>query len=589
MASVMIPRGEELSDAHRKQLDVDLKEHPVRKLTTEERDIYGRAIIKAVQWIPAFRDALALMRPYMDATAPTAYTDPHARVGLGYWFFYILNDAQRASVLLHECMHVLNNHFQRREEIKSLKASPQLFNLAGDFEINTVLHNVRFVDLSEGQLPDRAPNNYPPMKTMEIYADLLAKEAKKAEENCEACKQEKQDKEDAKNKPQDQGDKPEADDSGDPSDEAGDGEGDGAEDGDDAGEGGAGQGEGAGQGQPGGAGEGHDHGDGSGSGEGEGEGEGDSDSQGSGSGSGQGQPGGAGGKPGHSCGKDDGDDGDGEGQGSGSGQPGNGKPGKGKDWSCGNSDEATEAAADEAGIQKASDVEVTIAKQNTAARIIEEKNSGGRGVGTNNDFWDSILKHLTPPTIDWRKIFRRIVASSVDSIVKGRSDYTYRRVSRRLQSREFVFPGMLSYLPKVTLAVDTSGSMGNEDYQKALIEIEGILKEVSRGKDAVSIFSVDTKASNIAPVSSVKKIRFHGGGGTIMAVAWQFVKELPRPKQPDIFILVTDGYIDWADVEREVNSSKFKSVICVTQKGGFQSAPASLKRSIPVLDISKDS
>lgn len=544
MVSITIPRGEELSEARKLQLIEDLANSPVRKLTKEERDLYGHAIIKAVECIPAFRDALALMRPYMDATAPTAYTDPHARVGLGYWFFYILNRQQRASVLLHECMHVLNNHFQRREEMSSLRSNPLLFNLAGDFEINTVLNGVRFVDLSEGQLPDRAPNNYPPFKTMEYYADLLAQDAKKAKENCEACKQEKQDKEDKKNKSEDTSKEPPSEDK---SDSSGEEEGEGESEGEEASEDGSGDSE-----------------------EGDSKGEGQSES-------GNGKS--------HSCGKESGE---GEGEGEGSGE-GSGKAGQGKSWGCGNSDEKTEAAADEAGIQRASNVEVTIAKQNTAARIVDEKNSGGRGTGANDAFWDSILKHLKPPVVDWRKVFRRIVASSVDSLVKGRSDYTYRRVSRRLQSRDFVFPGMLSYLPKITLAIDTSGSMGDEDFQKALIEIEGILKEVARGKESVSIFSVDTKAGNISPVSSIKKVRLTGGGGTIMAVAWQYVKSLPKVNHPDILILATDGYIDWDDVEKEIRSSKFKSVICVTQKGGFASAPASLKRHTPVLDISRDS
>lgn len=553
MVSVVIPRGEELSEARKKQLIEDLENHPIRKLTNEERDLYGRAIIKAVLLVPAFRDIIALIRPYMDATAPTAYTDPYSRVGLGYWFFYILDEVQRASVILHECMHVLNNHFQRREEIKTLKASPQLFNLAGDFEINTVLHKVRMVDLSEGQLPDRAPNNYPPYKTMEQYAVMLAKEEKEAEDNCEACQQEKKDKQakkDASNSPEKQ-DNDSPDDSG--QNESDDSQGSGDSDANDSGD---------------------DENNGS-----------DGDS-GANSEAGEGnEPGGQDGKPSHTCGKEDGD---GDGQGQGSGQPGEGKGKPGKDdWNCGSSSEETEAAADEAGVERASDVEATIAKQNTAARIVEERNNAGRGTSVGNEFWDSILKHLTPPVVDWRKILRRVVASSVDSIIKGRSDYTYRRVSRRLQDRHFIFPGMLDYQPKIMVGIDTSGSMGNEDYQKALTEIESMLKEVARGKDSVRIFSVDTKVGKITPVSSVKKIRLEGGGGTVMAVAWKYVKSLARKDQPDIFILVTDGGIDWADVETEVRSSKFKSVICVTQKYGFDAAPHTLKRHSPVIDISK--
>jgi len=581
MNEIRIPRGDELSPELIEQLKDDLANHPQRKLTSTERDIYARAIIKAVSMVGAFRDALALLRPFMDATASTAYTDPYARVGLGYWFFHLLNKDQQATVLLHECMHVLNNHFVRSADLASMK-NQQLFNMAGDFEINTVLSTVVFVDLSEGILPDRKPYNYPPFKTMEQYAELLQKDQEDREDNCQACKDEEAGKK--PNSKQDQSSKKDGQDKKADDQEQSDGQ---AEE--------AGGNDGS-----------HDEGDTEDADGGEGDG-GDTGSgadKPGGSQPGGTQPGNAPGQ-GHTCGKGDGDgegegegsgngQGQGSGQASGSGQGGSaeGNPVKGTDggWGCEASTEDKEAAADAAGIQRASDVEQTLAKQNTAARIVEEKNQAGRSAsGAGDQFWDSLLRHLTPPKVDWRKVFRRIVASSVDAIVRGRSDYTFRRVSRRLQSKDFVFPGMVNYQPKIMLGMDTSGSMGNEDYQKALTEIEGILKEVARGKGAVSMFSVDTQVGNISPVTSVKKVRFTGGGGTVMAVAWQYVNSLPKAQKPDIFVLSTDGYIDWDDVETEIRAAPYKSVICVTQKGGFQSAPDSLKRIAPVLDISSDS
>lgn len=569
--SVEIPRGNELSDEIKAQLLEDLATNPIRKLTNNERTIYSAAIVQAVQRIPAFRDALALLRPYMDATASTAYTDQHARVGLSYWFFYILDDTERMSVLLHECMHVLNNHFQRRSEIQTLKSRPEIFNIAADFEINTVLNNIRYVNLSEGLLPDRAPYNHPPYKSMEQYVELLAKDQQNAEDNCEACQQEKKDEKDKKEQQQQDSsdssnDKSDSSDDANEDSESDDSSGDtsdndGADDSDNS-----------------------ENGESSSS-----NGDSSDDSEGGDSGNSSSESNGAsgnGGSPSHTCGKEHGQHGESSGEGS---APRNGviDP-NGKSWACGDASDATEAAADEAGIQRASDVEQTITKQNTAARIVDERNTQGRGLGHMDKFWDSILKHLTPPVVDWRKILRTVVASSVDSITKGRANYTYRRVSRRLQHREFVFPGMVDYQPKIMLAVDTSGSMGNEDYQKVLVEIEGIVKTASRGKDAVSLFSVDTEVGDISPVTSTKKIRFKGGGGTRMAVAWKFVKNLPKAKQPDVLILVTDGGIDWADVEHEVRNSKFKSIICVTQEYGYQYSPMSLRRYAPVLNLSDD-
>lgn len=537
MVEVIIPNGQDLTDEQLDRLKADLAGTPIRKLSDFERSIYGKAASKAVMHIPAFRDAIALLRPYMDATASTAYTDPYARVGLGYWFFYLLNLDQQASVLLHECMHVLNNHFARRLEVKSIKESQKIFNIAGDFEINTVLNRVPFVDLQGGMLPEKDPYNYPIMKTMEHYAELLQKDQKEKEKNCPVHGDEAQKEKAEKNSQPSKGSES-SDDSQEKREKSDS----------DAGE----------------------SSDGS-------EGGGDpSDSSGSGAGGSDGNSGEQ--QKECSCGKGDGDSKPGEKE-----EPGSG--GNGKTWGCGEATTESEASADEAGIQKASDIEQTIAKANTAARIVEEKNRGGRGSGHLNEFWDSILQHLLPKKVDWRKVLRQVLAQSSEAVVRGRQNYTYRRVSRRLTGGEFVFPGMVNYLPKISLAIDTSGSMGNEDYQKALNEVEGLVKEVSKGKDSLSVFSVDTRVGDVRPVSSVRKIRLQGGGGTQMAVAWRFVKEQPQRAQPDMLVLCTDGYIDWQEVEEEVLSSSFKSIILVTQQGGFDSAPGTLTSRIPVICI----
>lgn len=581
--SVNIIDGDKLSSDLMEQLKYDLEHNPVRKLSDRERRIYMHVVSVALRNIPSFRDAIALIRPFMDASCETAYTDQYARVGFGYWFFYILNEDQQASVLLHECMHVLNNHFARRLDVNALEKNQKLFNIAGDLEINTVLNRVPFIDLKNACLPDHEPFFLPPMRTMEIYGELLLKQQKEKEENCPVHGKDAEEKRKNEQAQKDQ-QKQEKKDKQESGDEDGDDKGDDPQDqGDEAGDEAGDQdgGEQPGGETPGGeSGEGQEEGDGSGSQPGAGDGHSHGDSG-----------------PKCNCGKDhDGDedgDGEGQGQGSGSGQgQGQGQgnqQGDGKGWGCGDSDESTEKAADDAGIQRASDVETAIAKANTAARIVEEKNSKSRGLGHMDALFDSILQHLSPKKVDWRKVFRQVLTQSRAAIIRGRQDYTYRRTSRRLTSTEFVFPGMVNYLPKITLGIDTSGSMGNEDYQRALNEIDGIIREVAKGKDAIKMFSVDTQVGGIKPVSNVRKVNLTGGGGTQMAVAWQYIRdEIGKKDKPDIFVLSTDGYIDWADVEVEVRAAKFKSIILVTQFGGFQQAPESLKKLIPVICIDEE-
>lgn len=571
----------------------DLQNHPIRPLNPEERYIYGNAVIRALLQIPAFRSAVGMMRPFMDATCETAYTDQYARVGLSYWFFYGLKtDSERAAVLLHECMHVLNNQFQRRKEIKFLVDYPQMFNYAGDFEINSILERVPMLTLPKGIFPDRDPFTFPPRKTMEFYARCLHEKIKEQEENCPVHgNKNKQNDSSQKSNESEKSDSSKQDSSDSSEDKVNEsGDSDKNEENSQPGD----QGDPSDQGQPGDQGDQGDPQDGHGhnaqaeaqcnchkgqkSEDGDGEGEG----EGSGNGSGSGQGKGKGGKPNDVL--DPGEKG-------GSKPRGKSKPSidGDKDWSCDESSEEREQAADEAGIERASDVEQNLARKNTASRLAEERqkaNTRSRGLGEGNSWLDAMLAFLQPPVVDWRQLFRRVIAASRDSITRGRSDYSYRRTSRRLQHNEFVFPGMTTYTPKVMMGVDTSGSMGDDDYKSLLNEVESMLKEVARGKEPVTLFAVDTRIGNIQPVTSVKHIKLLGGGGTQMAVAWKFIKELPKREQPDIFVLATDGYIDWADVEAEVRTSKFKSVILVTQEGGFKSCPITLSKLIPVIDIS---
>jgi predicted metal-dependent peptidase len=489
--SVAFPGSSKLPDDLQEKLIHDLSNSPVRRLTQEEREIYAGAAINATTFMPAFRDAIGLLNPYLDATAKTAYTDRYARVAVSYWFLYLLNPYQRASVLLHEAMHVLNNHFVRGE-MMGLKNN--LMNIAGDFEINTTLERVPQIDLSVAIFPDKGEYNYPKGLTLEQYATLL-KEDGKDEQNSTSG--------------------PDGDSAPDPSGQGGQGSGDG----------------------------------------------------------------------------DDSEDGEGS---NGSGQPGNGSGGSisdedsDKKWGCSSSTEKRSAAADEAGIERASSAEQSTAKSNTIARISEEINSS-RAAGNShmNEFYKIVLEQISPPTVDWRKLFERIISRANDAVIRGRSDYSYRRVSRRLSDSKYIFPGMVKYVPKAMLGVDISGSMTKDDYQKTLIEAEGIMKTSSKVKGGLQVFSVDTQVGKIQLVNSVNELNLYGGGGTAMEVGVDFIASLPPKERPDIFVLATDGGTDWAAFERSCLEiyTKVKIVVLVTSEYGWNIVPESLKDLITMIDV----
>ena len=632
-------------------------EPAIRQLNENEIKVYNIAIVKAVTQVPAFRDSLALLRPFKDATAQTAYTDRYSRVGLGEWFFTLKSEAQQATVLLHEAFHVLNNAFSRGA---ALGADPTLMNASSDLEINCGLYTNANLDISFGILPTRKPFDKLEMfKTMEQYyhticsdkdlMDMLkpppcpvhgdnfsgqnGSEPTSAGDSDDGSDQSASGDGSGSDSNENNGDSGSSD-SGSSGSSSEPGEGEPSSNGvgshqannhshgpsnkkctcpnGDSGEGDSGEGasspgsgsdnfSGQNGSEPTSAGDSDDGSDQSASGDGSGSdsnenngdsGSSDSGSSGSSSEPGEGEPSSNGvgshqannhshGPSNKKCTCPNGDSGEGD-SGEGASSPGSGSGNSSRGIVCDESTQDRAESADDAGIERASESEQSVAKKNTQARVEEEiKKARAAGDGHAENFYNIALQNMAPPKVDWRKILQRVLSRNMEAIVRGRSDYSYRRYSRRFTDSKFIFPGMVQYNPKMIMGIDTSGSMSHEDHLRACSEIEGFLKSTNRAKNSLSVFTVDTQVSNMKLVDNVKQLDLIGGGGTAMEVAWQYVETLKKSQQPDLFCLVTDGYLGdygWANVEDEVRKSrsKFPSIILVTTKNGYESRLKSL-------------
>lgn len=557
-------------------------EDTIRLLNAEEKNLYHSAVVTASVLAPSFRDIIALLRPVVDRTAKTAYVDESARMGLGDLFFNEYSLHQRATAILHEGCHVLYRHFFRSREIGD--AMNSMMNVAQDFEINCGLRKLEKADTSSFVHPDDKyqldsdhplyaekngqrlwPKDCQPHMTFEQHYSVLRDLNDNADPDC-----------------------PIHSDDGESSDQSGEesGEGEGSEDQDaDKSEGesddGADSADDAGDE------------DGEGSGEGEGssdEGEGKSDGEGSGEGSSS--------DSGDANGSSDTDSGSSEGDSGDSGDDAD-KECSCRPQGCGEATDERSEGMDEAGVEKASDVEKDSAIRNTKERIIEEqKRTLAAGRGANDSFLSFALDNLKPPKTPWQAVLRNLTVHNTNKPTRGRGSYTYKRVNRRMSSyrdwrtgQKFIFPGSVTFVPKVMLGIDTSGSMSGEDYAPLLSEIEGVVKSIPRAAHGLSVFSVDTEVSSIQEVNSVHDIDLYGGGGTRMSTAFEYVNKLPGEKMPDLVILATDGGLmssDWDSIRDLVTAPEatYKTIILVTQERAFKHVPDSLKEVSYVLDIS---
>ena len=570
----------------------------------------------------------ALLAPFVDITAETAYTDTRARVGVGLAFFYEWDDRLRAFALAHEALHVANRHFQRADEMgRTFEDAHRVLNLAGDMEINDLLRNMgvaRSEDEDRFVFPEGM--GYERSRTMEEYLVALSGDMEKLRElarqlaaaagesgssgqsgNGQSSDGQSGSASGSSGKPGSDGSqggqsgssgaesgssgqsgngqssdgKSGSDgsqdgsgaDSGSASGSSGQPGSDGSESGSQGGSGSAGDGESVSAGSQGGS------GSSSGNGGGSQDGQSGSGSDGSESGSGSGGSSSEDGEGGSSSGSSSVSSGDSEG--------GDGEGGWTRQYvrqhvahACGSrsnseDDRDGERIEGETGVRGRELADVEGARQDAEA-LVREAADGSSSMGSGaGDSWVRLLARMAPPRVNWQSVLAGVVGRSMSSRVRGNRYATYKRPNRRRQGGEFLWPSREDNKPTVHVAVDTSGSMGHDDYAHAVGEIEGILRASASGA-AIGFYGVDTRMTEKPRmVSHVHDLKAFGGGGTDMSVPYEWMAGewaaggKRRRELPDVHVLVTDGWVDWGETLRAAAACRqfTRMVIVVTSVG----------------------
>jgi predicted metal-dependent peptidase len=156
-----------------------------------------------------------------------------------------------------------------------------------------------------------------------------------------------------------------------------------------------------------------------------------------------------------------------------------------------------------------------------------------------------LIKDLTEPKMNWRQIVRQEIQSIV------RNDYSFVRPSRKGWQTGAILPGMIPDTTiDVAIAIDMSGSIGDEDATTFLSEVKGIMDQYEDFK--ITLFCFDTEIYNpqvITQDNSMDLLDYEpqGGGGTDFEACFNFMKE--QGIEPKKFIMFTDGWPcgSWGD------------------------------------------
>jgi len=155
------------------------------------------------------------------------------------------------------------------------------------------------------------------------------------------------------------------------------------------------------------------------------------------------------------------------------------------------------------------------------------------------------INDLTEPKMDWRQMLRM----NIQSII--RNNYSFMRPNRKGWHTGAVLPGMTNdETIDVCIALDMSGSIGDDQAKDFLTEVKGIMDEFV--DYSIKIWCFDTDVYNLASFTAdngndLVNYEIKGGGGTDFDVNWNFMKE--QGIEPKKFIMFTDGYPcgSWGD------------------------------------------
>jgi len=217
---------------------------------------------------------------------------------------------------------------------------------------------------------------------------------------------------------------------------------------------------------------------------------------------------------------DDGDQGEGEGNGAGLDE---------HDW-----EGAQEMDADE--------------QRELAQEIDQAVRQGALTAGKVGSGGNRAIDQLLQPEVNWREVLREFITETC----RGNDDSTWRQPSRRHLAMGMLRPsGITERVGELVIAIDTSGSIGQQELTKCLSEIKGVCDTVR--PESVRILYWDTKVCSEevygvhgTPLEQLTQTtKPAGGGGTRVQCVPDHIRDNNINAQA--VIVLTDGYLggDW--------------------------------------------
>ena len=155
------------------------------------------------------------------------------------------------------------------------------------------------------------------------------------------------------------------------------------------------------------------------------------------------------------------------------------------------------------------------------------------------------LNKLLNPKLPWQRILQKYIQNL------SKHDYSWRKPNRRFFPNHYL-PSMFSEkLMDIAIAIDSSGSVSDDDFRVFVSETHGILKMMKPDKITLIQFDKVIKSvDNIGSIRDLMNVKFIGRGGTRIEPVMEWAKE----NQPKLLLVFTDGEFNFYNTGYKTNT-----------------------------------
>ena len=174
---------------------------------------------------------------------------------------------------------------------------------------------------------------------------------------------------------------------------------------------------------------------------------------------------------------------------------------------------------------------------------------------------ERMIGKLDENKIDWRTLLQRYLMNSLPY------DYSYQKPSKRSIATGEYMPDILKEKIDVVIAIDLSGSIGQEEYSEFISEILGLARAFSE-RIKMHFYSHDTKAYDGGIIENgnlenIKNLKLKGGGGTSHQDIFNKITE--NIMDCKVVIFFTDGFSDLENIN--FDKYPFDKLFVITKNG----------------------